>query len=121
MVPGKKDIGRMIRSAMRQQKRHGIEIIQLNFGCEVNPLNKHRWFCPGGFCDPLGAMVLTYQPRPSATDYKTVYSLFAKFGKNKKWVKSFAAGMNGDRYKTELNLRAHRLGQKIRNEFRLWK
>lgn len=119
-----RNIGRIIRSSLHIQKRNGIEIIGLDLGVEVNPCNKHKWFSPGGFCNPIGAMILTYQPRPCDNNYRSVYKLFSKFGKNKKWVESFWAGTDGERLTkeelTKLNLRAYRLGKKIRQEFRIW-
>lgn len=110
------DLGKIIRRAVRNQKKKGIQIVDCDLGLEI----RGGKYISRGFSCPIGAVILEYQPKPAGNSCATVEKFFAKLGRDRHWILSFIDGADGLEY-TDQHKRAYKLGKSIRKEFQIWR
>jgi hypothetical protein len=113
--------GSVIRRAIQAQRDRGIRIVDLNFGVTIIPYPT-RYICAHGWCDPVGAVILWFLPRP---EYGKKYEDLAAelLGQSRAWVESLISGYNDTDLPEEFTLDrgARRLGRQLRREYQLWR
>ena len=117
-------MGRLIRRAIRNQKKRGTQIVEFDFGLEVDfnwGSGRGKYKTRNGFCCPLAAVMLEYGPKSTTRNRVDVFAFIAKkFGRDTQWSSSFTDGVDGMKYPNH-NKRAYELGKRIRKEFQIWR
>lgn len=81
-----------IRKAVQAAKEAGYRVVFGDWGVQWDK-QLRRWVSPEGFCCPLGAVLLTQQPRVrSAADETAARTL----GVSPSWLYGFMAAIDGD-------------------------